>query len=101
MLKMRIRKLVTLYKNNFEKRNNFKHLADWLAENATKDLDEERKAIASESMALGMAMGDEMGAGKYLLIGTAIGALGTGLAATLLYNDSKKRRDTEEEEVGE
>lgn len=99
---MRIGTLVKLYKDNFEKRNNYKHIGDWIAQNCAKDeLDEERRAIMSESMALGLAMGDDMGKSKYLLIGTAIGAVGTGLVTALLYNDFKKRSDTEEEEAGE
>lgn len=94
---MRAFELARIYKRNFKNRDNFKGYADWIVENCTQGLDDEAKRHLSADTAVGMAMGEALTKNKYLLIGSALGAVGTGLAVKL-YNDFKDRVETEEKE---
>ena len=94
---MRASKLEQMFQENFNRGANFKHIADYIVAHHTKGLDDERKKDVSADTALGMAMGEALTKNKYLSIGIAVGALGTGLAVKLYY-DFKDRNDTEEEE---
>jgi hypothetical protein len=77
MLVMETKKFERLFNKNFDKRDRFKHLADYLVEHHTTGLDDERKIDVSADTALGMALGEAMAKNKYLLGGVAIGVIAT------------------------
>lgn len=89
---MEVIKFERLFQKNFDKRDNFKHLADYIVAHHTRDLDDERKIDVSADTALGMALGEAITKNKYLLTGMTIGSLGT-IGALSLYNKFKKRKE--------
>jgi hypothetical protein len=75
--KMDTNKIDKLFDKNFDRRDNFKHIADYIVARHTTGLDEERKIDVSADTALGMALGEAITKNNYLLTGLAIGVFGT------------------------
>lgn len=91
---METRKIQKLFRENFNKRDNFKQISDYLVDNYTVDIDDERKRDVSADTAVGMAMGVAMAKNEFMLKGLAIGALGTGLAVAIGNKIIKSREQT-------
>ena len=72
-----------LYIEGYEKRNDFRSMSDYINEKYVTDpkegdkLTQEARDVISEVSAIDMAIGSESTKNKYLLIGSAIGIVGT------------------------
>ena len=92
-------KAIKLFNYGEENAKNFKHIADPVVKYSTITDEENMKTISYLS-SVDMAIGAAVMRNKHILIGVAIGAVGTGLAF-VIGNKIKKRRNTKKEETEE
>lgn len=86
-------KLEAVYQKNFDNRDGWKHISDYLVERYTTDIDDERKLDVSADIAVGMAMGEALSRNYHTLKGVTIGALGVGLGVILINKFSMEFKE--------